>query len=790
MPAHHGCGSLRAVFAGTCGLVILLDVGSVCAQDRAAPVETVTVIGVSPLPGTTIDANKLPGEVENISVTRLSSDRPQPLIPDLARSELADVSLNDEQGSPFQPDFVYRGFEASPIAGVAEGVAVYQNGVRLNESFGDSVNWDLVPQFAVERFTLQSNNPVFGLNAIGGALTLAMKDGFGFDGTNAELSGGSFGNFGGNAQYGAQFGRAAVYLGLGGLHDDGFRSDSPSALRQAYADLGYQAGDMAMHLSLSGAMNDIGALGPTPVQLLDRDARAVFTKPQSTQDAMGLAALRGSWQPSTNLLLSANAYIRRFRQDIVDGNTTDVTLCTNDPAQLCLEGDDVFPRDALYDAQGLAVPASVLPIGATPGETDFTRTETTSFGSALQASSPRPLFGHGNTLELGASIDSGVTEYAAHGELGALLPNLQVAGIGITIDQALNPTAAPPIESPVGVQAKNTYTGIYALDVFDITPRLAWTLSGRFNIARVDLTDRLGSALDGSHTFARFDPGTGLAYQISGDMSAYAGYSQSNRAPTPAEISCSNPGAPCLMDAFLVSDPGLKQVVASTIEAGLRGGFVMSLLPGRFVWNVGAFRTDAADDIQLLATAINGFGYFANAGTTRRQGMDLHLGFRSERVRLDAGYAFLQATFRDALTLSSNSPAANAQGLIYVRPGDELPLNPGNRITLDADISLTPDWSAGFDARFVGSQYLAGDQSNQARPIPAYAALDVRTSFRIDDHLQVLGEIENLTSTNYYTYGAFADLAHLPPALGLTDARSLSPAPGRLFYAGIRLETG
>jgi hypothetical protein len=43
-------------------------------------------------------------------------------------------------------------------------------------------------------------------------------------------------------------------------------------------------------------------------------------------------------------------------------------------------------------------------------------------------------------------------------------------------------------------------------------------------------------------------------------------------------------------------------------------------VPGQFLWNLGAYRPDSADDILLLGTQINGFGYFDNAGTTRRQG--------------------------------------------------------------------------------------------------------------------------------------------------------------------------
>src|ERR1700753_3451697 len=130
-------------------------------------IETV-IVTAAPLPGGEVDADKIPGETETVSVAGVTRDRPKDVLPNAIATQLSSVTINNEQASQFQPDFVYRGFEASPISGVAEGVAVYQDGVRLNESFGDNVNWDLIPEFAVDRFTLQSNNPVFGLNTMGG----------------------------------------------------------------------------------------------------------------------------------------------------------------------------------------------------------------------------------------------------------------------------------------------------------------------------------------------------------------------------------------------------------------------------------------------------------------------------------------------------------------------------------------------------------------------------------------------------------------------------------------------
>ena len=768
-----------------CALLLGTAASPALAQQNNSRMEIVVV--TAPLPGVGIDPDKVPGEVQTLSIDDLLQDRQNSVLPDAVATQLSSVSLNDEQGSQFQPDFDYRGFEASPISGVAEGIAVYQNGMRINEAFGDAVNWDLIPEFAIRDFTLESNAPAFGLNAIGGAIGLDMKTGFDVSGATAELSGGSHGNITGNAQYGGQLGNWAVYLGAGGVHDDGFRYHSPTRIGQLYSDVGYRTATFTVDLMLSGADTTLDAVGPTPIEMLRANRRSVFTYPQSIKNRMGVAQLRSTWQASDVLSFSANLYTRDFGQHLVDGNTTDVGSCDNNPAQLCLEGDNLFPGDALYDSRGDIVPTSALPPGATPGETDFTRTQSHTFGAAAQMSFTARVFGHGNNFTFGASADQGHTSYSAFGELGALQDNLAVTPSGVIIDQGLSPTASVPIEEPVSVRATNTYTGIYAVDVFDVTPRLALTMSGRFNGAHIELHDRLGTALNGDHDFNRVNPGVGLTYKLTDNLTAYAGASQSNRAPTAGELSCADPTSPCLLDAFLVSDPPLKQVISRDYEFGLRGSFVIDVLPGTFNWNASAYRTDASRDILLLATDVNGFGYFQNAGTTRRQGVDAHLHYRDARWQMNLSYSHLDATFRNAAVLSSDSPAADAGGLIYVHPGDHLPLNPENRATLSVDYNATPAWSLGGDLRAQSGQYLAGDQSNQERKMSGYTTIDLRSAYRLTAQLQLFGQIQNLLDRRYETYGGFTELDGLPPGFNLSNPRTFSPAPGRLFYGGVRL---
>jgi iron complex outermembrane recepter protein len=751
---------------------------------------TVEVVGVTPLPGSGVDIDKVPANVQILNSEQLYPAGQNDLLPTAADRQLSAVNLNNEQGSQFQPDFVYRGFEASPIEGVPQGIAVYQNGVRINEAFGDTVNWDLIPQFAVNRMTIQSNNPVFGLNALGGAVAIEMKNGFNFHGTEVQLAGGSYGNINGYAEQGVQFGNFAFYGAIGGTHDDGFRDQSSTGLKQGYWDLGWAKDEWTAHLSVAVADNYIGAVGPTPIQLLQENIQNVFTYPQYMQNHAELVQLTTTYQPSDFVLLSSDFYYRHFVQHLVDGNTTDVATCVNNADFFCLEGNYRFPRDALYDSLGNLVPTSVLPPGATPGEIDFSNTNTNTVGSGLQAKFTNPVLSRPNNLVVGTTVDHSFTNYTAYGELGTLEGTLNVVGSGTIIDAGLSPTPAPPIEQPVDVDGTNNYFGLFATDTLDITPRLSATASGRLNLAWIGLQDLTGIApqLTNSYFYSHFNPGVGLTYRLGGGVTAYGGWSESNRAPTPGELSCSNPRTPCILDAFLVADPPLKQVVSQTFEAGLRGRTTLAALPGEFHWNLGAYRTNAYNDILLLATQVNGYGYYSNVGETRRQGIEAGLSYNWQKWTVNLNYSYLDAIFLDNLTLSSNSPAVNAQGNIFVHPGDNIPLMPRNRVVFNVDYQATPQWSIGFDAKFVGSQYLIGDESNQESPLPAYGVVDLHSELKVNKRMTVFVNVYNLFNRLYYTYGTYTQLDGLPPNLNLTNPETLSPSPGRVAYAGVRID--
>src|SRR5947209_15573198 len=237
-----------------------------------------------------VSPSPIPANVQVVTSREIERTGTSNLI-DVLDRRLSSVSVTDTAGNPFQATVTYRGFAASPVPGTPQGLAVYQNGIRINEAFGDVVNWDLIPTIAIDRTVVFTNNPVFGLNALGGAISIEMKNGFTWQGTEFDLRGGSRGRAQGSVQSGQQIGNFATYLAMEGIDDRGFRRVSRSYVRRIYGDLGYRAEDVELHLNIGSASNFFGRTAPVPIQLLQQDYSAVYTTPQTTRNVLGQVAL-------------------------------------------------------------------------------------------------------------------------------------------------------------------------------------------------------------------------------------------------------------------------------------------------------------------------------------------------------------------------------------------------------------------------------------------------------------------------------------------------------------------
>lgn len=733
----------------------------------------------TPVAGVGIDVDKVPAAVNAVGAAQIA--RTDSLnIADALQQHVPGLIVSDTTGNPFMPDVQFRGFVASPVSGTPQGLAVYQNGMRINEAFGDTVNWDLIPTAAIRSVTVVTNNPAFGLNALGGAVNVQMKNGFSYQGAEINTMGGSFGRIQSSGQYGKQIDNFSVYGALEGVRDNGFRNFSESAIRRFYGDVGYRTDSSEFHLNMGVASNNFGAAAAVPVELLRNYWGATYTTPQTTKNQVAYVNLTGKVEATPTWTLDGSVRVRAFRQRTVDGNPTETEPCDADPALLCFNSDTA-PANGLNGVQ-LANP---FPDTAVLGQIDRTSTRSTTTGATLQATNTDQLFGHNNQFMVGASFDSGVTRFGASAELGTIGPNYVVSGSGIFLGRSGDPVSI----GPVSLRTTNRYTGIYALDTFDVTNAFSISAGGRFNYANIVLQDQIGTDLNGNHTFSRFNPMIGGTYKITPGLTAYAGYSEANRAPTPLELACSDPARPCIAAAFLIADPPLQQVVSRTVEAGFRGTSELNI--GTLGWKVGAFRATNADDILAIPSPeLQGFGYFQNVGRTRRQGIEAQVNLTSKTLQLYASYALVDARFLDPLVLGSNSPFADADGNIQVVPGNRIPAIPRNRVKFGMDYWITDAFKVGGDALFVSDQFFVGDDNNLAPRLPSYTVFNLHASYQVTRNIQLYGRVDNLFDNRYAVYGTFFERDDVPNFANggapFSDPRSVSPARPRGLYAGVK----
>ena len=799
------------------------------APEPSVPAPPAAEVRMSPVAGSELPIDKVPAGISVINARQIERVG-SPSITEAINTYVPSVTINEALGNALATDLQYRGFSASPLNGTPQGLAIYQNGVRLNEVFGDAMNWDLIPQIAIADIVMMSNNPAYGLNALGGAVNVIMKDGFSFQGATVDTRFGSYGHKEVAAEAGQKWGNWATYVAGEWIDDNGWRDLSPAEAKRVYADIGVKGSGSEFHLSYTFADTFLGVVGPTPVELVDERRANAFTSPQSFDNRMQMVNLTGSVSVTDHLKVSGNAYYRGFKQKRPDGNVSEAIAC--DPAGanaglLCFEE----PDDVLFGRRAngaiVNVPLASLPNGdqTVLGGNDRVTVDSFSFGGALQAVSKAHLFNRPNQFLVGASVDLGRARVKSQSELGVLDPRtLAVSGLGIIIDQSLNPDLdAGDVEvTPVDLIARTQYYGLYFMNTLDVTDRLAVTVGGRYNLANIKLEDQLGESLNGDHTFQRFNPMIGATYNLGSGVTAYAGYSESNRAPTPAELACADPLRPCLLENFLVSDPPLKQVVGRTIEAGLRGQ-VAAGYAGRDAlgaprsntlgWSLGYFRTLLSDDILTVASPIQGRGFFINGGETLREGLEAAVNYRSDRLFLYASYALVNATFRNALEIASPDapvgvpcssfvpadPEDEVPNCARVRPGDHIPSIPSHRLKFGFDYWVTPQWRVGGDVIAVSNQFFRGDEGNDDRPLPGYAVVNLRTGYKVTDNVEIYGLAKNLFNKDYATFGTYFDADALrnvagdPVGVGrnatvLENPRTITPAAPLTVYGGVKVK--
>ena len=105
------------------------------AAEGAGFDDEIVVVAPTPGGGSGIDPDRLPFTVQAADADAL--ERTQALdLTDYLNANIGSVNINSAQNNPLQSDVQYRGYTASPLLGLPQGVAVYQNGVRIQRAIG------------------------------------------------------------------------------------------------------------------------------------------------------------------------------------------------------------------------------------------------------------------------------------------------------------------------------------------------------------------------------------------------------------------------------------------------------------------------------------------------------------------------------------------------------------------------------------------------------------------------------------------------------------------------------
>jgi outer membrane receptor protein involved in Fe transport len=738
----------------------------------------IDVVAATPLPGTDIPLDEIPAPVQTRDARDLTQSGSLDLS-DLLNRQLGAVHINQNQENPFQPDVNYRGYTASPLLGTPEGISVYMDGVRQNQPFGDIVAWDLIPKIAISEVALMpGSNPLFGLNTLGGALSVQTKDGYSAPGLGLEVSGGSFGRRQGALEYGGSNSKGLSWYVAGNLYrEDGWRDHSPSEVRQIFGKAGWRNRKTSAWLSFGYADNWLTGNGLQDFRNLERDWSSVYSIPDITWNRSPSLNLSLRHSLTSNLTLTGNAYFRYIRADTTNGDINSESfdeslynLSAADIAALTAAGYKGFPTtgNATTEpfpfwrciAQGLEMDE---PIEKCTGIITNTFTKQNNWGLSGQAS----WLARHNHITFGGGWDRSSLSFQQGSQFGYLNPDrITVTPINSFADGSTTQDGVP-VDTRVNLHGGINTFSFYGTDTLELG-KLALTLSGRYNRTSIHNIDRLPAdpsgargSLNGQYVFDRFNPAVGLTYNAARFANLYFSYSESSRAPTAIELGCADPNEPCNLPNALVSDPPLKQVVTRTFEAGIRSG-----AENKLRWSAGWFRGENYHDLLFVASEQTGFGYFTNFGQTRRQGAEVSLSGRFGRFELGGNYTFIEATYQSSQTIDGGSNSTNDGGLgmdgnITVGPGEYIPQIPKNILKVFGEYRPTAKLSVDLDFDAVGRSFARGNENNLDQPdgvyylgpgySPGYGVLNLGAHYQIQKRVQLFVQVDNVLDHRYYT---------------------------------------
>jgi len=711
------------------------DTASDEPEPPAAEVEEeIDVVALTPFSEMGVNPERFPWSSYQLDTTELSSGARD--IAAVLESVVPGVHVNSVQNNPLQPDVYFRGFSTSPLLGAAQGLSVWEDGVRVNEIFGDVVQWDLLPSLGLDRVELMAGaHAAFGPNTLGGAISLRTKNGRDSEPVRLTMAAGSWRRYEIGLESGAVRGPWAGY-GVGELfNEDGWRDFSPTRSARLFGKLSFQEGPTSWDLGVGWAHNRLIGNGAAPIELLAIDRAAVFTHPDETRNDLLFPRLQWQRSVGADLLVEAVVFLR--------------------DSQIATFNADEAASDRTANATN-----------------NRSHTDQRGLGASLQLTRSHRLGSRANLLAVGASWENGEAEFDSSGELATFTPNRSTIGLGI-----FDPAAWVAVDGDVSRIA------LFVSDSVEISRRATLNLQARYDESRLRLRDRLSSALDGDHRFARFNGALGWSLELRPETTprliAFAGLNRSSRNPTPVELTCADPEDPCRLPNAFVADPPLDEVVTTGWEAGLRGR------SARVSWSAAIFGARNDNDILFISSGrFTNAGHFTNVEETLRRGFELSLRGRLRRHSWFLAYTDVDATFGSELTLPSVHHPLAVDGEILVRRGDSIPGIP--KSVAKAGVTLHFNrFGMSTIVRSQSSRFLRGDEANRLSPVPGFVTADLDVSWSWRPWLLVGLGVSNVLDEEFETFGLLGNAEEVLGD-GFSDPRFLSPGAPRSIR--LRLE--
>lgn len=760
---------------------------------------------ITPLPGLPIDRETATTNIQSATDKEIAESKSLN-VTDFLNSKMQSVNVNDYSGNPFQQDLNFRGFTASPQIGTAEGISVYLDGVRINEPFGEVVNWDLIPMNAISSINMiPGSSPMFGLNTLGGALAITTKNGFNDHFLRAQQLNGAWGRQQTQFSNGIHGERFALFTAYSHFKEDGWRVNSPSNVRQLFnkATARFDAGEI--NFTALNVDSSLVGNGVVPIEMVEYDREQVFTSPDEAKNNLEHYSLGGTWYVNDKISLSGLFYKRGLKQnavgtDIYQGYRAFQSALGIQTADL--NGDNI---DDLF--------------GQLNGVLNQSSLNSKADGFSLQMTYE----GEKHQIASGISLDENKIAFQQSQTLGAL--NAQNAFNLATDPYFLDPGNALDIQTSLPGVIRNNLRGtsktegIFATDTWSPIDSLHINYGARLTWAHVIntlISDRAADfyqfqpaanglnalndparqvcrrgpsdafsrfvCTDGNYKYRSFNPAVGVAWEVTPSTTTYGNISKGSRVPSVIELGCAKDDSGlegnsqnfqygCSIPTSLSADPYLKQVRSTSYEAGLRGSVE------KFEWNFGVFKTDLVDDILFVPLGQKNRGVFDNFGRTRRAGVEM--GFKANwgKSTLGINYTWLKATFESASQLindanSSNTGASTAQAFVNIEPGDELPGMPNHIMQANWNYQFTPKFDMTLSMVAHSAAFVRGNENNEHEPRSAsrvnirdlynftgpgmtsgYAVLNLRANYKFENGVTVFLRLDNLLDKEYATAG-------------------------------------